>query len=169
MSAVGAGRRWHERHQLTVAKFTEQCKPSSRLRDSLSLINTSAEQVRANAVNHTVLISTPCRISTHVADPVDTCRGTIRLPPDYSDDDIVSTLRKCNLELTIGGTRRLGNTEAMPVIFQDKIVPFYVNYDGMPPLQAEGLKQKPALDAARLGIATTSAPLPTAPSAPSVE
>ncbi|KAH7970852.1 hypothetical protein HPB49_016014 [Dermacentor silvarum] len=109
----------------------------------------SSDQIRVNTVNHTTLISTadmgradlfhniqnlqfngtPHEVATHVTDPVDTCRGSIRLPPDYSEDDIASTLRRCNPTLTIEGARLLGNTETIQVIFQGKIIPFYVNYD----------------------------------------
>ncbi|XP_070392363.1 uncharacterized protein [Dermacentor albipictus] len=111
---------------------------------------TSSDQIRVNTINNTVLISTPdmeradlyhniqslqfngnpYEVATHVADPIDTCRGCIHLPPDYSEDDIASTLRRCNPTLIIGGARRLGNTETIMVIFQGKIIPFYVNYDG---------------------------------------
>ncbi|KAH8009302.1 hypothetical protein HPB51_013879 [Rhipicephalus microplus] len=111
---------------------------------------TSSDQIRVNSINHTVLISTPDldradlyhgirllnfngtphEVATHVADPVDTCRGTVLLPSDYSEDEIISTLRRCNPKLTIGGARRLGSTETILIIFQGKIVPYYVHYDG---------------------------------------
>ncbi|XP_075560564.1 uncharacterized protein LOC142592783 isoform X1 [Dermacentor variabilis] len=110
----------------------------------------SSDQIRVNTINNTVLISTPnmgradlyhsiqsrqfngnpYEVATHVADPIDTCRGYMHLPPDYSEDDIASTLRRCNPTLIIGGARRLGNTETIMVIFQGKTIPFYVNYDG---------------------------------------
>ncbi|KAL3217249.1 hypothetical protein MRX96_006147 [Rhipicephalus microplus] len=46
------------------------------------------------------------------------------------DDEIISTLRRCNPKLTIGGARRLGSTETILIIFQGKIVPYYVHYEG---------------------------------------
>ncbi|KAH7957993.1 hypothetical protein HPB51_028021 [Rhipicephalus microplus] len=110
---------------------------------------TSSDQIRVNSINHTVLISTPDldradlyhgirllnfngtphEVATHVADPVDTCRGTVLLPSDYSEDEIISTLRRCNPKLTIGCTTP-GSTETILIIFQGKIVPYYVHYDG---------------------------------------
>ncbi|KAH7955673.1 hypothetical protein HPB52_002845 [Rhipicephalus sanguineus] len=111
---------------------------------------TSSDQIHVNTVNHTVLISTqdmgradlyhsiqnlnfngtPHEVATHVANPIDTCRGTVRLPSDYSEAEITSTLRRCNSKLTIGGARRLGSTETVLVIFQGKVVPYYFYYDG---------------------------------------
>ncbi|KAH7968519.1 hypothetical protein HPB52_009112 [Rhipicephalus sanguineus] len=122
---------------------------------------TSSDQIRVNTVNHTVLISTPDmgradlyhsiqtlnfngtphEVATHVADPVDTCRGTVRLPSDYSEAEITSTLRRRNQKLTIGGARRLGSTETILVIFQGKVVPYYVNYDGCA-LRCRSFRQK---------------------------
>ncbi|KAH7959225.1 hypothetical protein HPB49_009421 [Dermacentor silvarum] len=122
---------------------------------------TSSDQIRVNTVNHAVLINTPDmgrvdlyhniknlqfngtphEVATHVANPVDTCRGSIRLPPDYSEDDIASTPHSCNPTLTIGSARRLCNTETILVIFQGKIIHFYVNYDGCS-LRCRPIRQK---------------------------
>ncbi|KAH8023156.1 hypothetical protein HPB51_011270 [Rhipicephalus microplus] len=151
---------------------------------------TSSDQIRVNSINHTVLISTPDldradlyhgirllnfngtphEVATHVADPVDTCRGTVLLPSDYSEDEIISTLRRCNPKLTIGGARRLGSTETILIIFQGKIVPYYVHYEGCA-LRCRPFRQrlKPAHGAVRLVIAKTSAPTPVTHFVPNVD
>ncbi|KAL3203776.1 hypothetical protein MRX96_053170 [Rhipicephalus microplus] len=75
----------------------------------------SPDQIRVNPTSHTVLVSTssmdradlyhnirtlkfngvPYEVVTHVADPVDSCRGRFHLPLDYADEEILPTLQRC--------------------------------------------------------------------------
>ncbi|KAL3216250.1 hypothetical protein MRX96_006439 [Rhipicephalus microplus] len=74
----------------------------------------SPDQIRVNPTSHTVLVSTssmdradlyhnirtlkfngvPYEVVTHVADPVDSCRGRFHLPLDYADEEILPTLQR---------------------------------------------------------------------------
>ncbi|XP_075750791.1 uncharacterized protein LOC142817621 [Rhipicephalus microplus] len=110
----------------------------------------SPDQIRVNPTSHTVLVSTssmdradlyhnirtlkfngvPYEVVTHVADPVDSCRGRFHLPLDYADEEILPTLQRCNPAMTIGAARRLSTTETILVVFRGTHVPFYINYEG---------------------------------------
>ncbi|KAL1447202.1 hypothetical protein MTO96_028613 [Rhipicephalus appendiculatus] len=85
----------------------------------------SPDQIRVNHTNHTVLVSTSSidradvyhnirtlkfdgvlyEVATHVADPIDSCRGRFHLPLDYPDEQIRPTLQTCNPIMTIGAAR----------------------------------------------------------------
>ncbi|KAH7940720.1 hypothetical protein HPB49_004420 [Dermacentor silvarum] len=82
----------------------------------LSAAATSLDRLRANEINNTIIISTPCmdradryfkivtltimdksyEVSTHVADPKNSCRGIIKLPASLVEGNVLVKLRDSN-------------------------------------------------------------------------
>ncbi|KAH7985330.1 hypothetical protein HPB49_026480 [Dermacentor silvarum] len=114
----------------------------------LSAAATSLDRLRANEINNTIIISTPCmdradrylkiatltimdksyEVSTHVADPKNSCRGIIKLPASLVEGNVLVKLRDSNPTIKILAARRMGSTDSILVTFEGSKVPFYIDY-----------------------------------------
>ncbi|KAH7948485.1 hypothetical protein HPB52_022995 [Rhipicephalus sanguineus] len=67
-------------------------------------------------------------VSTHVADPKNSCKGIIKLPASLLEGNVLANLRESNPAINILTTRRMGTTDFIRVTFEDLRVPFYIDY-----------------------------------------
>ncbi|KAH7959714.1 hypothetical protein HPB49_013299 [Dermacentor silvarum] len=113
--------------------------------EGLSAAATSLDRLRANKINNTIIISTPCmdradrylkiatltnmgksyEVSTNVADPKNWCRGIIKLPASLVEGNLLVKLRDSNRTIKILAARRMGSTDSILVTFEGSKVPFY--------------------------------------------
>ncbi|XP_040078044.1 uncharacterized protein LOC120849855 [Ixodes scapularis] len=112
-----------------------------------------ADQIRINATQNSILISTPSeerartyfnlhtlRIgeenyppATYVADPANTSRGIIFDVPEYDTPDNISRyLIDYNHDPAILLARRMGKTNSVLIVFDSPEVPHWVSYHGAP-------------------------------------
>ncbi|KAH7961300.1 hypothetical protein HPB52_007074 [Rhipicephalus sanguineus] len=114
----------------------------------LSAAAASLDRLRANEINNTIIISTPCmdradrylkiatltimgksyEVSTHVADPENSCKGIIKLPASLVERNVLANLRESNPAINILTARRMGTTDFILVTFEGLRVPFYIDY-----------------------------------------
>ncbi|KAH7979461.1 hypothetical protein HPB49_009479 [Dermacentor silvarum] len=98
---------------------------------------TSLDRLRANEINNTIIISTPCmdradrylkiatltimgksyEVSTHVADPKNKCKGIIKLPASLVKVNVLDNLRDSNPTINILPVQRMGSTDSTLVTF----------------------------------------------------
>ncbi|KAH7958684.1 hypothetical protein HPB49_004293 [Dermacentor silvarum] len=67
-------------------------------------------------------------VSTHVADPENSCRGVIKLPASLVEGNVLVKLRDSNPTMKILAARRIGSTDSILVTFEGSKVPFYIDY-----------------------------------------
>ncbi|XP_040061983.1 uncharacterized protein LOC120836942 [Ixodes scapularis] len=112
-----------------------------------------ADQIRINATQNSILISTPSverartyfnlhtlcigeenyPLATYVADPANTSRGIIFDVPEYDTPDNISRyLIDYNHDLAILLARRMGKTNSVLIVFDSPEVPHWVSYHGAP-------------------------------------
>ncbi|KAH7960739.1 hypothetical protein HPB49_022708 [Dermacentor silvarum] len=109
---------------------------------------TSLDRLRANEINNTIIISTPCmdradrylKIATLTnwaratrsprtwQIPKNTCRGIIKLPASLVEGNLLVKLRDSNRTIKILAARRMGSTDSILVTFEGSKAPFYIDY-----------------------------------------
>ncbi|KAH7959999.1 hypothetical protein HPB49_016065 [Dermacentor silvarum] len=67
-------------------------------------------------------------VSTHVADPKNSCRGSIKLPASLVEGNVLVKLRDSNPTIKILAARKMGSTNSILVTFEGSKVPFYIDY-----------------------------------------
>ncbi|KAG0444330.1 hypothetical protein HPB47_013920, partial [Ixodes persulcatus] len=112
-----------------------------------------ADQIRINATQNSILISTPSEerartyfnlhtlrigeenypLATYVADPANTSRGIIFDVPEYDTPENISRyLIDYNHDPAILLARRMGKTNSVQIVFDSLDVPHWVSYHGAP-------------------------------------
>ncbi|KAG0433795.1 hypothetical protein HPB47_019605 [Ixodes persulcatus] len=112
-----------------------------------------ADQIRINATQNSILISTPSEerartyfnlhtlrigeenypLATYVADPANTSRGIIFDVPEYDTPENISRyLIDYNHDPAILHARRMGKTNSVQIVFDSPEVPHWVSYHGAP-------------------------------------
>ncbi|KAG0411399.1 hypothetical protein HPB47_011505 [Ixodes persulcatus] len=112
-----------------------------------------ADQIRINATQNSILISTPSEerartyfnlhtlrigeenypLATYVADPANTSRGIIFDVPEYDTPENISRyLIDYNHDPAILLARRMGKTNSVQIVFDSPEVPHWVSYHGAP-------------------------------------
>ncbi|KAH7954990.1 hypothetical protein HPB49_023682 [Dermacentor silvarum] len=67
-------------------------------------------------------------VSTHVADPKNSCRGIIKLPASLVEGNVLVNLRDSNPTINILAARKMGSTDSFLVTFEGSKFPFYIDY-----------------------------------------
>ncbi|KAH7933459.1 hypothetical protein HPB49_012850 [Dermacentor silvarum] len=62
-------------------------------------------------------------VSTHVADPKNSCRAIIKLPASLVKGNVLVNLRDCNPTIKILAARRMGFTDSILVTFESSRSP----------------------------------------------
>lgn len=112
-----------------------------------------ADQIRINATQNSILISTPSEerartyfnlhtmcigeenypLATYVTDPANTSRGIIFNVPEYDTPENISRyLMDYNPDPAILLARRMGKTNSVQIVFDSPEVPHWVSYHGAP-------------------------------------
>ncbi|KAH7987774.1 hypothetical protein HPB52_025545 [Rhipicephalus sanguineus] len=68
------------------------------------------------------------QVSTHVADPKNSCKGIIKLPASLVEGNVLANLRESNPAINILTARRMGTTDFILVTFEGLREGFYIDY-----------------------------------------